>query len=292
MGFFVMCLAVGLYASRQTLAADWPLHRPMKNAQEARPFMTSVSPRAVLYGHIHIAKTAGSYVNGALALNYERVCGTKGYSYDAFQANRRYKLNPGEEKGSTKDSISKAFPYFHRQRVPRSVMDEIGYEDCDLISREGSWTFWEVFATWPAKVELHLPCREPIDHILSQCNFRHQTLTCKNDILWQVKRCLVRQDRFSYNLTSSDRFRNVKLKCFDSTQAAKYISYMGTKLQKKRFQSSYKYRPTNTPRNKSAECLLSNETARNAVEAYLITLDYYKFCNYCLGSADDLLRGG
>ena len=49
--------------------------------------------QTLLYVHIHMAKTAGSFVNGALALKYERVCGKKGYSYDAYQANLRYSRN-------------------------------------------------------------------------------------------------------------------------------------------------------------------------------------------------------
>ena len=32
-----------------------------------------------IFGHVHMAKTAGSEINGELAAHYERVCGHKGY---------------------------------------------------------------------------------------------------------------------------------------------------------------------------------------------------------------------
>jgi hypothetical protein len=44
---------------------------------------------AVVYGHVHLGKTAGTTINGELALHFERVCGNKGYSYDAYQFNKR-----------------------------------------------------------------------------------------------------------------------------------------------------------------------------------------------------------
>ena len=39
----------------------------------------------VIYGHVHIAKAGGTTLNGILANKFERVCGHKGYSYDAYQ---------------------------------------------------------------------------------------------------------------------------------------------------------------------------------------------------------------
>lgn len=45
----------------------------------------------VLYGHVHIAKTAGTTLNGELAMHFERVCGQKGYSFDAISTNERAK---------------------------------------------------------------------------------------------------------------------------------------------------------------------------------------------------------
>ena len=40
-----------------------------------------------IFGLLHMAKTAGTTINGQLANQFERVCGNKGWSYDAYQAN-------------------------------------------------------------------------------------------------------------------------------------------------------------------------------------------------------------
>ena len=45
----------------------------------------------VIYGNTHMAKTAGTSINGIFANNFERVCGHKVYSYDAYQANKIFK---------------------------------------------------------------------------------------------------------------------------------------------------------------------------------------------------------
>jgi hypothetical protein len=81
------------------------------------------------------------------------------------------------------------------------------------------------------------------------------------------------------------------MKCFRNELTSTYIEYMGTKLQRKRFESTYVHIPSNLPRNKSNECLWSNESAKSTVAKYLNDLDYYKFCNDCLDSPHDLLAG-
>lgn len=48
-------------------------------------------PSTVLFGHVHMAKTGGTSLNGILANRFERVCGHKGSSYDAYQSNERAK---------------------------------------------------------------------------------------------------------------------------------------------------------------------------------------------------------
>ena len=233
----------------------------------------------VLYGHIHMAKTGGSSLNGELALNYERICGSKGYSYDYFQAQERYRQNPAyvEQIG------------FNRLVVAPETMDEIGYEDCDFVSQEDHWYWWRQFASWKVRVELHLPCRDPIDHLLSNCNYANVTFNCEGDLVNEISRCLLYMDRFSNSLNGSRDFPNFNVKCFRSELTSKYIEYMGTRLQRKRFQSTYAFRPTNKARNKRYECLWQNESAKLQVENYLKELDYYKFCNKCIDSPDDLL---
>lgn len=52
---------------------------------------TTTTTTTTIYGFVHIPKTAGSNINGELALSFERVCGNKGYSYDAVNHNARVK---------------------------------------------------------------------------------------------------------------------------------------------------------------------------------------------------------
>ena len=81
----------------------------------------------VVYGHIHMAKTAGSTINGRLSLDFERVCGNKGYSFDSY---RRKGL------GHSWDEFKKW-----------------GWEDCDYLSWETgwggelTWEFWKRLGT-------------------------------------------------------------------------------------------------------------------------------------------------
>ena len=115
-------------------------------------------------GHVHMAKTAGTSVNGLLASRYERVCGNKGYSYDSYGANLRMAASDGNPH-KVKDSIRTQFQGYGRERVPLPFMDEIGFEDCDFISMESNWPFWRRFEDWPLPLELHVPCRDPLDPV-------------------------------------------------------------------------------------------------------------------------------
>ena len=122
----------------------------------------------ILYGHVHMAKTGGTSLNGIFANTFERVCGQKGYSYDAFQDNERAKMKV--EKGQHIRSEG-------RSRVFLPIKQEIGFEDCDYISAETSWSFWrDTFGNGRfhgLKMELHVPCRDRLDHLMSQCNHNH-----------------------------------------------------------------------------------------------------------------------
>ncbi|CAE7225825.1 unnamed protein product [Symbiodinium natans] len=239
----------------------------------------------VIYGHVHMAKTGGSFVNGALALNYERVCGEKGYSYDAFQANWRYRNNK-----SHVDTMGEVEIGYSRQRVPAIIQEEIGHEDCDYVSLEGQWQWWKKFTSWKVRVELHVPCREPVDHLLSQCNYKSRIFNCNGNLEEEIRNCLTGLSvRFNKALVQSQLFPNFNARCFNTSRSKEYVEYMGQRLQPKRFQSKYAYRPTNKPRKKRRECLLSNTTARLLVEAQLAKIDYYDFCSGCLRSKQNLL---
>ena len=215
---------------------------------------------------------------------------------------------------------------FNRDRVPEKEMREIGYEganvivecllehhfssrnvlysfliifyhtitiDCDYISHEIYASFWNKYFAHGKfhgiHMELHIPCREPIDHLLSQCNEKHKTLNCSastNDYFESVKNCFTHLNRYNSNLHK--KFDSIK--CYDfKEQFTAYIDYMGERLQKRRIISEpYIKRTTNDPRNKTNECLLQRPDLMERTRNFLLRVDYYKFCNSCIGSENDI----
>ena len=251
----------------------------------------------ITYGHIHVAKTGGTVLNGMLALNYERVCGHKGYSHDYYQHNKRY----NESSTTTnfkgiKDSITKIIPGygFHRGRVPFVVMIESGFEDCDWISFEKEAVMWgKLFNPWHTPLELHLPCRDPLDHLMSQCNHDRKQFNCNTTNLGkEIDNCIMNGDRFNYKLVNGQILPNGNVKCYDyQVQFTKYINYMNDILQMKKLQSVYVQTETNTARNKSAECVWGSgltELRENIIAYLMQKYDYYSFCDSCIGSKRDL----
>ncbi|KAL9178468.1 hypothetical protein ACHAXT_003798 [Thalassiosira profunda] len=255
--------------------------------------VTGATPLPVLYGHIHMAKTGGTSLNGLLANKFERVCGHKGYSYDAYADNERAK----KEKEAGKRVTTHPFGQeWSRSRVNPAVMKMTGYENCDYISHEESWSFWKTkFGEkrfHGMAMELHVPCRSPIDHLMSQCNFRHKALRCAGlsdeEFFRAIDSCMVMLDRFGRDLLNSFTVR-----CFDFRQQfTKYIDHMAGILQRRRLESTpYIKRETNRPRNKTSECIWGDQPMYAKAEAYLISkYDYYKFCDKCMGSADEITR--
>ena len=86
---------------------------------------------SVIYGHIHMAKTGGtSLVNGVLANKFERVCGHKGFSYNAYQANERFKKNPYKMCSTPENAeFEKDLPpggFYNQDRVNPDTIEEIG----------------------------------------------------------------------------------------------------------------------------------------------------------------------
>ena len=163
-----------------------------------------------IYGHVHMPKTAGANLNAVIAARFERVCGHKGYSFDAHQANMRYaetarayNSSSGDNKAGKQeldtgplvvDSYTALYRLHNRHRVPRTIMDEIGYENCDWISHEAEADVWSRFQKWPLPMELHVPCRDPVDHMLSQCNHIFHVFDCDGDMASEIKKCLLGMD--------------------------------------------------------------------------------------------------
>ena len=258
----------------------------------------------VVYGFVHIAKTAGTEINGELAVRYERVCGNKGYSYDAHAFNDRsdawiqeHPRKPLQEGGGYLDSITLATKRGNnRGRVPQSIMDEIGYQDCDWVGNEVKVQFWQDLADQihPTPLELHVPCREPVDLLLSMCNYQGRQFNCthaESDLKGAVERCLLKMDRFNQKLWrwSKDPSTSISLKCFNPIPVDPYVSFMGSFLQSRRSQRSYVHRRTNRPRKKEKECLLQDPALQDKVKQHMVKeITVFRFCDGCLGSPDDL----
>lgn len=245
----------------------------------------------VMYGHVHMAKTGGTYLNGFLANKFEKVCGHKGYSYDAYQANERFK-----KKTSINNNITNL--EYGRDRVQFSTMKQIGFEECDFISTEQTWKFWLQFNDFhDTPMELHLPCRDPIDHLMSQCNHRNKSFSCQNitddddeEMIKRIKPCLIFVSRRFNNTLNA--LENIHLKCYDFRyQFTHYIDYISANLRPRRFVSEYKKRETNRKRVKENECIWNDEILMQRVKSYLVTnVSYYKFCGECLKGENDLTR--
>jgi hypothetical protein len=180
----------------------------------------------VIYGHVHMAKTGGTSLNGILANRFERVCGHKGYSYNAYINNEIAK-----EKFSENRHFSR-LEGFGPDLVRPQDMNDIGYEDCDYISQEIPYSRWikmfgdAKFLSTP--MELHIPCRDPLDHLMSNCNYRHFHINCNSgdDAFYKsVDKCVIFMNRFNQNLT-----KHFDVKCFDfKEQFTTYIDYMASK---------------------------------------------------------------
>lgn len=213
------------------------------------------------------------------------------YSYDAVQFNQRIdkKAKKGKEvrvSDGGPDIISGIYEGYNRGRVPPGVMDEIGYEDCDYVSLESHWSAWRSVAqVWP--LELHVPCRDPLEHLMSQCNHRHKKFDCNaTNLRQQVQSCLVKPERFHANLT---QVANLTLKCFNPSPMQPYLEYMDPLLERKRIQTPYIHRDSNQPRHKEKECIWENSKVAHRVRQILLGYDYYQWCDGCMGGENDLL---
>ncbi|CAJ1959651.1 unnamed protein product [Cylindrotheca closterium] len=238
-----------------------------------------------------MAKTAGTTVNCQLAGTYERICGHKGYSYDYYQVNERIRSNT-TTANTPKGMVGlKAKRVWSRGRVHPDIMNEIGFEDCDWISHEIDFKFWERLRDY--QLEFHIPCRERVSHLMSECNFKDIIFNCdSSDLRKEIRSCDLKTNvRFSYELMN---YSKRPIKCFNAIPIDPYLSYMGNILQPRRHPvKNFALRSTNKDRNKSDECIWKPEytDVKSRVEAHLTEMyDYYRFCDSCIGSENDLLN--
>jgi len=203
---------------------------------DSPPSTSSTTSAPIIFGHLHYPKTAGTNINGELAAHFERVCGHKGYSFDAHQTQIRHHQyhQPQPSHTSANDSVSRLYPTYHRGRVPLELMWERGFENCDWISLEAPWEQWSKIGSvllnthiysnntnthnnnmsipsrlLPLTLELHVPCRfDSVDHLMSQCYHQEIVFDCStaattNTMLQrQVDRCLMGTNRYDDNLQS------------------------------------------------------------------------------------------
>ena len=292
-GIPVLALLCGFFAGFVLAIRIFVLDDSFKNGHFLTNFCHQSKQRTQrLFGHVHIAKTGGTTLNGILAIKYERICGNKGYSYDYYQANKRFNITHVAWQ-QTQDSISNTASGLHnRGKVPIIIMDEIGYEDCDYVSSEANTKFWHRFGDWDMPMELHVPCRDPIDHLMSQCNYRYHKFNCRESISKEIPKCMVGHNfkRFNFDLTNNSIFRNIDIKCFDYKRTFNdYIDYIGNFLDSKKITSEYVIRDTNKKRNNADECVWMDPQIRTEIEHFMKNnYDYYSFCDSCLGSEGDL----
>jgi hypothetical protein len=184
------------------------------------------------------------------------------------------------------DSISELYPNHNRGRVPGPIINETGFEDCDYISLERPWESWiNVAQLWP--LELHVPCRDPLKHLMSQCNHRHVVFNCEaHNLEHEVEKCLTRFERFSTDLL---QVPDLTLKCFNPIPIQPYLQYMGNILEKKRLETNYVHRDTNDPRHEETECIWNSTTISNQVLDILYEYEYYQWCKDCMDSESNLL---
>ena len=279
----------------------------------------------IIYGHLHFPKTGGSNLNGRMAATYDNVCGNKGYSYDAYQFNSRGRHNNITIPGHNIDSISEVSKNnkkynnnnnnngkgkYDRGKVPKGIMNEIGYEDCNYISQEKEWEFWPKLINnlnqenennnnnnnSTLTLELHVPCREPIQHLMSMASHFNKKYECdENETKITIQKAIdnvymkrLGDKRFSNKFTNN----NIELKCFTPFPLENYIHYMQDKLHSRRFPVPY-YQPrtTNKKHDKSKECIwdsTSDEYKQKVTQLLIEKHPYMKFCNECIGSSNEL----
>jgi hypothetical protein len=246
-----------------------------------------------VYGLVHIAKTAGTTINGEMAAHFERCCGNKGYSHDYHAYSERAKIMSAQHVNEKK--ISRRYHSFQGQ-YKIEEMDEIGYTDCDWITHENSVSDWiKIVETslHPVglELELHVPCREPLSHLMSMFNFFGKTFDCnstdlKEHIQKSIKSYMV-IDRFDFTLATHP---NITTKCFDPVPPTRYRDYMGTILQHKQVDTEYMFRATNQIRDKATECIWQQtpEFQDHVRDLVREIYDLHDFCNTCMGTSNEL----
>ena len=232
------------------------------------------------FHHIHIAKTAGSTMNKRLARRYYGVCGNKYTSCIEPLEHERNDHAPEFGRNS-----------WHPEWSFASMVSK-GFHDCTLVSHERNWDAWvkdvlpdHKFHANATKVML-LPCRNPLEHFFSQCNYNKRNAT---KIFANVTSCeegidkcgLVQQGRFNRKMIQSwDKVVLFKYSAFDSL-----FSLLDNHIPSRKFLLDSKFDPsTNADRKPENEKLTETCSKEIVVQALKKKWSYYSFCDKLRGN--------
>jgi len=249
--------------------------------------------KSTYFVHLHLAKTAGSALNRYLARRYHGVCGHKGYSFT--QPWLDVKDNRTDPK-FYRPKIGKTKKYGRDVVHPNRMMDW-GLFNCALLSPEASMDqleqqVRESFLTSVPKVAL-VPCREPVDHFLSECNMKHLNVTqlfqegsCEKS----ASKCYIAHNRF--NFSRLHIFEKVVLFKYDSFDAVANFLDEYLPIRAVQLENEGKVLRTNRLRQRESE-RLPGICSKARLEAHLRSeWEYYDFCDKLLGHELQVLMRG
>ena len=238
---------------------------------------------AVIF-HAHIAKTAGSTFNRFAARRYHATCGNKGMSFAQHFEDDSY--NP---------------QLIFAGRDGTRVIEEWGWHNCGLISLETSnYMLTEIAnskALAPQKTAVMIPCRDPIDHILSQCNHLNLSFTqiisgeggaeaCAN----AMPQCQVGWERYEHSMLAT--FDRVVLFKYDNFPGVE--RYLDHALPNRRVPleegeheefGKFGFVRMNKDRDSESEQFTESCTEERLRNALLEHWSYYRLCDRFLGDS-------
>jgi len=246
-----------------------------------------------IFFHIHLAKTAGSNFNRAVARRYHGVCGNKAYSFSQ-------PLEDGVNRDPTLYTVGK-------QRFSGKTKQSLGYHNCALISLESPQQFIAHLANSTFK-QVHttalIPCRDPVDHLFSQCNHAGKnflTLVEETNCSSAISQCALAWDRYNNELLRP--FNRVILFKYDEHDAM--YDELDHSLQKRVLELKHGFRYINhargmpvPPRDLVAETKVFKYCSEDSLRDQLLRMwSYYSLCERFLGrsvirkyEADELIK--
>jgi|TARA_B110000971_G_scaffold87188_1_gene89562 hypothetical protein len=266
------------------------------------PLLGQNDPPKVVF-HAHIAKTAGSTFNRFVARRYHASCGNKGVSFaqsfkDDADAND---AADADDHLLTRNAV---FGFLNQPSLvtgdahvtESDMFSSWGWHNCALISLEITKDEWADVTDRPSLAgqtkAVMIPCRDPIDHILSQCNYNHQSFT---DIISgeggeqacadALPQCHVGWERYEHSML--EKFDKVVLFKYDDFEGVE--RYLDDALPKRRLElehaTEFGFYATNTERSTTNERFTDacpEETLRkNLLEKW----SYYRLCDKFLGDS-------